>query len=258
MKTTTAILALMLTFAPLAVKAQDAKQLVTEMIEAVGGKKNFYRLKNVNYDYEYKNGILPLTLIANETYVFNGELSYADYNAHTMTAPGGEKVVEGFDGSNAWVTINGNLSDNEQANNFSRFIRKTNYYWFSMFFKLLDDGITYKHMGSKKVNGKDYNLVQISYGENVGDAQDTYILYINKETKRVDQFLFTVMGFGIAEPSLMVMEYETVDGIAIPSKRKYIKADWDGNVKGEEWITTSWTNIKFNQEVDKSIFNKPE
>lgn len=28
--------------------AQDAKSLVSEMIEAIGGKKHFYGLKNVN------------------------------------------------------------------------------------------------------------------------------------------------------------------------------------------------------------------
>ncbi len=258
MKTTAKIMVLLIALTPVLLQGQDAKQLVTEMIEAVGGKKNFYKLKNVTYDYEYRNKTMPLNLVGHETYVFNGELSHAVYTEHTMSAPKGEKVVEGYDGKDAWVTLNGQLSDNEQANGFARFIRKTNYYWFSMFFKLLDEGINYEYLSTKTIKGKTYDLVKITYGENVGDAQDTYVLYINKETKRVDQFLFTVMGFGISEPSLMVMEYETIDGLQIPSKRKYTKADWEGNVKGESWVITNWTNIKFNTPVDKEIFSKPK
>ncbi|MEL6918897.1 MAG: hypothetical protein AAFO99_14355 [Bacteroidota bacterium] len=237
--------------------AQDGKQLVAEMIEAAGGKQNFYELNNVTYDYEYRNSVIPITLVNHETYVFDKELSYAAYTEHSMSGANGEKVIEGYDGTETWVMIDGKLTDNEQANGFAKFIRKTNYYWFAMFFKLLDDGVNHTFKGSKNVNGKEYNLVEIGFGKNIGEVQDTYLLYINKETKLIDQFLFTIRGFGIEDPHLMVMEYETIDGIKIASKRKYITTDWDGNIVGDQWITTNWTNIKFNTDIDKSKFQKP-
>lgn len=235
--------------------AQDAEQLVSEMITAIGGKENFYKLKNVNYDYTY-SGPNGTSLKSHETYVFNHEKSHADYSEHSIIAPNGGKVIEGYDGSDAWVTIDGQLSENEQANGTSRFLRKTNYYWFTMYFKLLDSGVNHEYLGNKKVDGKNYDLVKITFGDDVGDAQDTYVLYINKETKLVDQFLFTVMGMGATEPFLMKMDYETIDGIKIGSERKYIEADWDGTTKGKKWTTTDWTNIEFNTAIDTSMFEK--
>lgn len=257
MKTTTVLTYFLILPFALSVRAQDAKQLVSDMIETAGGKTNFYKLKNVTYEYEYRNPKAPMTLKSRETYVFHKEKSHAAYSIHTVLAPEGKKVVEGYDGTNAWVTLDGNLSRDEQANNFARFMRKTNYYWFSMFFKLLDDGVNHEYLGLKRVNGKDYDRVKITFGTNVGDAQDIYVLYINRKSKLVDQFLFTVMSFQMAEPQLMVMEYETIDGIQIGSTRKYIEADWEGNIKGQQWVTTNWTNIDFNTDVDMSIFERP-
>ncbi len=239
-----------------AIIAQDAKQLVSEMIEAVGGKENFYNLKNVNYDYAYNNPEASMKLTNHETYVFHKELSYAKYTEHSILGANGS-VIEGYDGTNAWVTFDGKLSKEEKPNGIARFLRKTNYYWFTMFFKLLDNGVNHAYEGTKTVNGKTYDIVKITFGKNVGDAQDTYVLYINKKTKLVDQFLFTVVGMGMQDPLLMVMEYETVDGIKIGSKRKYIASNWDGEVIGKQWTTTNWTNIKFNTDIDTSIFQQP-
>ncbi len=248
---------LLLTISTPVATAQDGKQLVAEMIEAVGGKSNFYKLKNVNYDYEYRNPKASMTFMSHETYSFHGEKSHAEYVEHSVTAPKGGTVVEGFNGTDAWVSIDGTLTPAEQPNGFARFMRKTNYYWFSMFFKLLDEGVQHEFMGVKTVDEAAYNVVRVSFGENVGDAQDTYVLYINKKTKLVDRFLFTVMSFQMAEPQMMVLDYETVDGIKIGSKRKYIPADWKGNIKGNQWTTTNWTNIQFNTDVDQTMFEKP-
>ena len=238
--------------------SQDPAKLVSEMIETVGGKKAFYSLKNVQYDYEYRNPAAPMTLINHETHVFRNELSHAVYEEHSVSGPNGEKIVEGYDGNNAWVTVNGELSSDEQLNNMARFMRKTNYYWFTMFFKLLDPGVNQEYVGSKNVNGKSYDLVKITFGDNVGDAQDIYLLYINKSTGLVDQFLFTVMSFELKDPLLMVMEYETIDGIQIPSRRKYIQANWDGEIVGDQWTITNWTNIEFNSEINPDLFQSPE
>ena len=62
-----------------------------------------------------------------------------------------------------------------------------------------------------------YKVIEVTFGDNVGDAQDTYVLYIIQETKLIDQFLFTVKAFGVSDPFLMSFEYQTVEGIKIPS-----------------------------------------
>lgn len=235
--------------------AQNATQLVSEMVDVLGGKQNYYNHKNVSYNYEYHNPDAPITLISKETYAFDGELSRGEYTEHSLLGANG-KVLEGYDGKDAWVKFDGKISDDKQANGVARFLRKTNYYWFSMFFKLLDTGVNLEYIGSKEVEGREYNLVKVTFGSTVGDAQDTYVLYINKRTKLVDQFLFTVIGFGVKEPSLMKLHYETIDRIKVPSERTYIGSNWDGEIIGKKWTTTYWTNIKFNSDLDLAIFSK--
>ncbi len=252
------ILALTLIAATALTTAQTAKELVAQTVDATGGKQNFYNLGTVEYDLEYRTppGEGAITLVAHETYAFDGELSHASYTTHSLTGANG-KVVEGYNGKDAWVTFDGKVSTDEKANGVARFLRKTNYYWFSMFFKLLDEGVNYEKLLDQKVNDKDYNRVKITFGDKVGDAQDTYVLYINKETKMIDQFLFTVVAFGLTEPNLMSFEYETINGIKVPSKRKYVASDWDGKAKDDNFTITNWTNIKFGKAIDKSIFDKP-
>lgn len=235
--------------------AQDARQLIAESMDAMGGKENFYNKGSVSYDYEYQDPNSGLHFVAKEMYVFDGELSRADFTTHTMLAPKGGAVTEGYDGSNFWVTIDGTSVETQDALGFARFLRKTNYYWFTMFFKLLDEGVHQEFIGAKKIQNKEYNLVKISFGEKVGDAQDTYVLYINKETKLIDQFLFTITAFGVTEPNLMRFDYEVIDGIKIPTKRNYIKSNWDGEIIGTVPAVTTWENITFGV-VNKSVFTK--
>ncbi len=237
------------------VYAQDPKQLLSEMMDALGGSQNFYNKGSVSYDYEYNDPNSGLHFIGKEQYVFDGELSRADFTTHTMLAPKGGLVTEGYDGTNFWVTIDGNNTSEEQALGFARFLRKTNYYWFTMFFKLLDNGVNQTYEGETTLDGKSYHLIKISFGSNIGDAQDTYIVYLNKETKLIDQFLFTITAFGITQPNLMRFDYETVDGIKIPSKRNYIKSNWNGEIIGEVPAITTWNNITFGN-VDRSVFTQ--
>lgn len=253
------IIILLVVFSSTIIFAQTAKDWIAQSVDAIGGKKNFYNKGTVTYDYEYRTpkGKNEITLVSTEIYMFDGERSYAEYNTHSLTGANG-KVIEGYDGKDAWVTFDGNISDDKQANGIARFLRKTNYYWFTMFYKLLDEGVHQELLSDQKVNGKDYKRIKITFGDNIGDGQDTYIIYINKKTKLIDQFLFTVVGFGITDPYLMTFDYETIDGIKIPSKRKYIEAGWDGNIKGKKYYTTNWENIKFGIDVPTFMFEKPK
>lgn len=236
--------------------AQDANKIIADMVEAIGGKQNYYNLGDVTYDIEYKNPVAPITFIGKETYVFDKELSSGIYSKHSLVAPNGEKVVEGYDGTNAWIKINNQLVTDPKPNGVARFLRKTNYYWFSMLFKLQDTGVNLKHTGTASLDGRNYDLIKVTFGDKVGDAQDTYVLYVNQRTKLVDQFLFTVVGFGVKDPFLMKLNYETISGIRIPSERTYIEANWEGDIIGKKWTTTYWSNIKFSTNPDKSLFVK--
>ena len=245
--------------APAAEEPNEGKALVMEMVTAVGGAEALKSLKDVEYEYTYDVPAEGKKDISVERYVFDGEYSWAKYTTRTkwvMPEVQGE-VIQGYDGNESWVTVDGKLQEDSVVLRLSDFFRKTNFYWFCMMFKQLDPGMTYEFKGKQQVDGITYDMVKVGFEDNIGDVQDTYVLYINPETKLVDQFLFTVMDFGMAEPLLMKIEYQTVDGLKVPAFRKYVPADWDGNIKGEDWVENYYKNVKFNNGFTKDLFEKP-
>jgi hypothetical protein len=73
----------------------------------------------------------------------------------------------------------------------------------------------------------------------------------------IDQFLFTVLDFGVTEPLLMKVEYEEIAGLKLATKKKYAPADWEGNIKQEVWVDEICENIKFTNGFSRDIFEKP-
>jgi hypothetical protein len=242
-------------------KAAEPREIIEKMVEAMGGRQRLHELQNVEYTYTYHVLSENKKDVSLERYVFDGELSWAKYSTREMYAfpdMSGE-IVQGFDGKKSWMLRDGVAIHNSdpQIYKLADFTRKTNYYWFTMMFKLLDPGIIYESQGTKKIGENDYDVVRISFDAGVGDAQDTYLLYVNKETHLVDHFLFTVMDFGMAEPFWTDVSYEEIDGVKIPTKRRYVAAGWDGNARDDNWVEATCTNIKFKNDFDRSLFSEP-
>ncbi len=237
-------------------QSKDPRIIVESAVKAMGGQERFYAQKSVEYTYIYSDPDGKMDQ-STERYVFDGELSWAKYGTRDLMFPDQKGTfVQGYDGQNTWTTIDGKLSTDEGVLRRADFLRKTNYYWFAMMFKLLDPGINYTYEGSKIVDGVSYDLVRMAFEDGVGDASDTYILYVNRRTRLVDRFLFTVMDFGRTDPLLMLVEYEEVNGIKLPAKRKYGPSDWDG-AEPEAWTHEIMKNIKLNVPIKRELFRAP-
>ncbi len=237
---------------------KDPKDLVSRMVRAIGGVEGLYAKKDVQYRYLYRqpNGNQDISI---ERYLFDGELSWAEYSAYQTAGPEfeGKKVTQGYSGKSSWVTVDGVPSEDPGAIKRADFLRKTNFYWFAMMFKLLDPGLNYAYEGTRNYEGVEYDLVKITFGDNVGDAQDTYLLYINPYTDLVDLFLFTVMDFGVAEPFMMKVDYTPVEGLMLPAVRRYAPATWAGDMRGQDWAIEIMTEVKFNNGFKPAQFEKP-
>lgn len=235
----------------------EGHELVYKMVQKVGSYKKLASYEGVEYTYTYKTPDNK-TDISNEKYFFENELSYGEYVKHERTLPELEGVIEqGYDGNEFWLKHNGNILKEENYLKRVKFNRPTNYYWFTMMQKLLDPGLKYEYLGDKVIEGGSYDIVKVTF-ESVDDKPtDIYQLYINKETLLVDQFLFTVADFGKMEiPNLMKVKYEEIQGILIPTKRKYKKSTWDALVTDEPWVEVNWSNIKFKNKIRKEDFAK--
>jgi len=240
------------------IQAQDAKELISKVVEANGGVKALRKLKDVSFDYTFKVSANNIVDVSRERYIFNGEVSYAEYTKRQVYALPQfiGKHTQFFNGTKTISKINGTIITEQQPAYIGHALRKTNYYWFAMMFKLLDPGVNHKQLTDRKVNGVTYKTVEMTFGENIGESDDKYILYINPETYRIDQFLYTAKGFGVTEPSLMKLKYEKFGEVYLTTYRKYAPADWNGNVVKETWTEQFTANVKFNNGFDLESIQK--
>lgn len=232
-------------------------ELVYNLVQKVGDYQQLRSKKDVVYTYTYTTPD-GKTDISTEKYIFDGELSYGNYKQHQRTLPELEGTLEqGYDGNEYWLKANGKLVNDTTALKRVKFSRPTNFYWFTMFQKLLDPGLNYDYLGERKLANTNFDIVKVSFESKNNKPTDIYQLYINKKTGLVDQFLFTVADFGVIEtPLLMQMEYEKVDTFLIPTKRKYKKSTWDAEVTDAPWILVNWSNIKFDNNLKREVFKK--
>ncbi len=238
----------------------DARALIEKVVIAMGTAQHLHELKDVEYVYIYRDGEDGKMDVSVERYMFDGEVSWGEYvlrEKHVLPETKG-RVAQGYNGSETWMTVDGASVTDAQGLKMADFLRKTNYYWFAMMFKLLDPGIHYSYEGTRLVEGTQYALVKMTFDQGVGDVSDTYLLYINPDTYLVDRFLFTVMDFGMTDPLLMEVSYEEVDGLKLPTYRRFTPADWQGQVKGGAWTEEISINVRFNNGISRAMFDSPK
>jgi len=230
-------------------------ELVYKMVQKVGDIDKLKSKKDVVYTYTYQTPDGKAD-VSTEKYIFNGEFSYGKYNKHERTFPDLEGEIEqGYNGKEFWLKHKGAVIEDENRLKRVMFNRPTNFYWFAMLPKLLDPGLNYEVVENKEITSHD--IVKVSFKSQGEKPTDIYQVYINKETLLVDYFLFTVADFGVMEtPLLMQVEYEEIDGLLIPTKRKYKKSTWEATVDETPWIHVNWTDIKFNNNLIEENFKK--
>lgn len=234
-----------------------AHKIVHEMVQKVGTLQQLKNKKDVEYLYTYETPNHQKD-VSKEKYIFNGEHSYGNYILHQRTIPQlNGQIEQGFNGQDFWLRHNQTYIDSAHVIKRVKFNRKTNYYWFTMFQKLMDPGLKYTFLGDTTINNNEYDVVKVGFTSIDDKPTDIYQLYINKTTKLVDQFLFTVVDFGLVDtPMLMCVEYENIEGLLIPTKRKYKKSTWAATVDGKPWTNVQWSNIKFNVGLFPALFKK--
>jgi len=152
----------------------------------------------------------------------------------------------------ASTMLDGINIENTEVLSFTKFLRKANYYWFCMMYKLSDPGVEAEYLESEKVNGVVYEKVKIAYdADQTSKAQnDTFILYFNPKSHLVDFFYFSLPLFGVNDPVLrMELHYEVIDGIHIATERIGVFPDEKGNYTEAGRYSTG--NVTFGNNFSK-------
>ena len=205
-------------------------ELIYKMTQETGSYQDLLNLNDVVFKYTYRTPDQKED-ISTESYIFNGELSHGNYIKHERTLPElTGKMEQSYNGTDFWVKIDGQNVTDAKVIESATFTRKTNFYWFAMMQKLVDPGINYDYLGKVETDSISYDVVKITFNTPADVASDTYQVYINPETHLIDKFLFTVVSKNVTDPLLMRVEYKNVQGVLLPTYRKYTKSDWNANV----------------------------
>ncbi|SEK70397.1 hypothetical protein SAMN04487910_0908 [Aquimarina amphilecti] len=224
--------------------------IIRAIAEASGGWNNLWNLKDVEYTYTYEqaDGKKDVSI---ERYLFDGEYSWGKYSTHQVNVlPEGTKpIVQSFVKGKSSVSMDGKKMTDEKMIATTDFLRQVNYYWFMMNFKIGDPGTTYQYIGQDTVDEKVYDKVSIAYDpQKTGkEANDAYILYVNPETKLIDQFYFSLPAWGINDTVLLMkVKYTKIDGIQVSTHRHVYIPNEKGEYPEEPSLSEVSTDIKFN------------
>jgi hypothetical protein len=253
MKTYTILLVftfLILSASPINAQQTDekSKELLNALTEVNGGYQKIASKKDVQFTYIYDNMDKGRD-VSTERHIFNGEQSWASYKEHKRNVLPDQKglAVQSLVDGKAALTLDGKPITDQKALDATVFLRKVNFYWFTMMYKLKNPGTNYKFLGTEKVDDITYDKVSLTYNADITkkEKNDEYILYFNPETHLIDLFFFSLPDWGINDPILkMTLEYEIIDGIYLSTVRK----SYGPNEKGEYALNGIYTSkdIKFN------------
>ncbi|WP_394748098.1 DUF6503 family protein [Spongiimicrobium salis] len=214
-----------------------------------GGWKNLLRKQDVEYHYEYRlpNGKADLSV---ERYLFKSEASFGHYSQHDINAfPEIEgAITQFFNGQTTIAMVDQEKILDKTKSARAEFLRRANYFWFVMPYKLNDKGTLARYLGKENYEGIAYDKIEITYDAAItGKAlNDTYILYINPETILIDRFYFSLPAFGILTPTILAAyAYTEIEGQKLATHRTYFFRKPDGTYGASPDITQKLTQVTF-------------
>lgn len=212
-------------------------------LDAHGGEQAWAQYGAVEYDFTLEIGNSKRT-----------DHQLVDLKERRVRASN-NSYTAGFDGVQAWVAPNVDALDH----NNPRFYLTSYYYYLLMPFVFSDAGTNVTAIEQGTLQGETYDRIKVTYGENVGESDDTYVGYIDPDTHRLRAIVFTVTYFeNQDDPStaLVFEEWQKTGGLRVPKTGQYYS--WTDEGLGKELGMVSYTNVEFRKERPPKVkFEKP-
>lgn len=235
-------------------EASEGGQIVLRAINAAGGLAAWYGAATSSYGWEYSNVGSDIQF---KTVMVADNRSRSVYHDIVSLGPfENAQPYEGrmvWDGQDAWIYP----AETEGIN--PRFWATTGYYFSSIPFVLADPGIVYETLPDQELDGVMYDMVKVGYEPGIGDASDTYTLYVDKESDQLRAIRYTVTFGGRPAGNETLFYYEdyvTADGLTVPTRFDgYWVIDGEkGEFKNAAWVT----DISFSTPFDETQLVMPE
>jgi hypothetical protein len=233
---------------------------VLRAIRAHGGLEAWYRAPTSSYTWEYANREADVRFKSFMVVDNRTRRAYHDLLT-TGTYADADSVDARFawDGSRAWI-----VPDTIETPN-PHFWALSGFYFQQIPFVLADPGLNYRTLPDDTIGGEPHDMVEVTFERGVGDTPgDTYTLYLDKGTGRVDAIRYTVSYGRDVEPGADLPQtffdyegYVTVDGLTVPTRFEgYTYSDDEG--RGEQVRNEAYADsISYRRPFDASKLDPP-
>ncbi len=185
---------------------------------------------------------------------------------------GNDFIVQGFDGQDHWATMNSEvLSEGDKDWNEARYVAGDLFYWPGLPYKLRDEGVFLHYRGLVSRPGAEmrtdaaapapaetetpggYHAVGVTFGENVGDHQDTW-QYFFKPGK---SFPTEVTYIEAGRENMSRVIWGDTEMTGAPNYPVVAQRDWiTGSGKRTKALVVS--DFVVNPEIGQSMFERPK
>ncbi len=168
----------------------------------------------------------------------------------------------GFDGHQVWI------NDPDALAIPARFYAFTPFYFFGLPFFFADPGCKHESLGTKTLDGNEYEVVKFFFEAGIGDTpDDNYVAYFDKETHllKLVHYIVTYPAFSrgkspeeLERHAIVYDEWQEVDGLLVP--KEVSSHGWkEGKLVGESSPSWSYENVSFKKEQPApGLFAKAE
>ena len=167
------------------------------------------------------------------------------------------KYQLGNDGDKVWVAP---VRDSFPGKS-PRFMKNLVFYFVAVPFVFADDGVNLEMVGTQKIDGLEYQVIEATFGDGVGDApEDIYKMYVNPNTSIVQFITYSVTYFNkenATKFNALKYDWKNVNGLLFPEK--YTGYIWHDSTFGDERYQSPFDNASYSEaKADNAIFKIPE
>lgn len=217
-------------------QSQSAPEILKKMIDAMGGKQALEKITDTTI-----SGSMDLTQmgLSGAITVYQKEPNKARYDIEVM----GMVITQACDGEIAWMT-NPQTGMTEEMPADQAIYLKRESLGNSVYLKPEKMGITFTYKGKENIDGKDYLVLEQAYADGyiatIYIDPDTYLAFKGKGK--------TLNNMGVeVEAETFFSDYKKVDGITVAHTLVSYQ-------NGEEFMTMTVTDVKFNSGLEDSLF----
>jgi len=239
----------------------EGGQRVLRAIEAHGGLEAWYRAPTSSYTWEYANKEIDVRF---KSFLVVDNRTRRAY--HDLLTTGSYDDAQPVDARFAWTGERAWIAPDSIEQPNPRFWALSGFYFQQIPFVFADPGVNYEALPDDTLDGEPHDMVEITFGDDVGDApDDVYTLYLDEDSGQVDAIRYVVTygrdvepGDDLSETLFDYEDYVTVDGLTVPTRFEgysYSEEDGPGDTLRNEAHADS---ISYRRPFDPSRLEPPE